>query len=101
VGEPTPRTLEIDATSRWPRQIGARMEGATWSRHTSLGGDAPWACRLAFSGASALVIALGECDGDRMTYIPDALLVIGSPEVARGYRPPVAHQSAWGEEETL
>lgn len=96
-GEPSPSTLIVDASDRWPRQIGARLDDVKWSLHTSPGGEAPWACRLVLSGGHDLVIALGECDGDRISYIPDGLLVIGSSDVAKTYRPIAAYRSAWGD----
>ena len=94
--EPSPITRDFDATARWPSLVGRPLQRVRWALHASAATSAPWSCRLDFDRDSHLVIALGECESDKINYIPDNLVMIRLRSVATGYRPPAAIHSAWG-----
>jgi hypothetical protein len=78
---------EFDAAADgpWRTLLGQQIESCAVAWHVAEEGcpEAVWALRLNFSGAS-VVIALGELR-DQPSYMPDELVVIFDPDVARTY----------------
>jgi len=93
--QPAPLVRRVDVSGRWHAFIGAQLVGVSWADHSTSEGLYPWAVTLGFGDVGELVVALGELIGGSPTYIPDSLLVTGSREAARAYRPPAALMPAW------
>ena len=95
-GDPTPDTTSVDVAERWSDLIGRSLLGWSVAFQDLESGLEPWACRLDFSSARHLVIALGEVSGDVIRYVPDSLILTTSRGLAEGYRPRSSRISAWG-----
>jgi hypothetical protein len=96
-GRLRPLTRLVDASERWRGLLGARVIDQHISFQRTDWGVQPWACRLDFDSSLALVVALGElAPAGNVTYIPDALVVTSSRDLALNYRPYAATGSAWG-----
>ena len=55
-----------------------------------------WSVRLCFADDKSVVLALGAPRAGDLEYMPDELLVIKDPHLARMFRIPGATQPAWG-----
>jgi hypothetical protein len=88
----------LDASQReaWCQHIGQSIisVAASWQISNEGCPESLWAIRLGFAKGS-VVIALGTTRSD-IEYIPDELVVIFEPSLARSYRPRGAAQSSWG-----
>ena len=98
VGDWVPEIEEVEVAS-WRSVIGKRIVsvGVAWQRIEDTKYEA-WSLRLDFEPES-IVIALGERDwpSNEVTYIPDCVVVIFDPPIARAYTPAASIGSAWCE----
>ncbi|WP_152471615.1 hypothetical protein [Nocardiopsis gilva] len=91
--------INVTEAFGWRGFIGRSVNQSSVARHVPNEGcsEVPWAVRLGFAGGKSVVIALGEIVEGRISYIPDALLVIFDMDAARGYRVPSSVCSAYGD----
>ncbi len=91
------KTIEAHSRDGWRRHVGATITtvGVAWHVSCEDCSESLWALRLGFTSGSA-VVALGALQQD-LEYMPDEIVVVFDPEVARAYRPRHVSESAWGE----
>jgi hypothetical protein len=94
-------TDHSDAAGReaWHEHIGDTIRSVAASWHSSHE-DFPesiWAVRFDFSRGS-VVIALGSTwhASPAIEYMPDEIVVVFDPSLARSYKPPAVNESSWG-----
>ncbi|MDR2895197.1 MAG: hypothetical protein LBV30_00860 [Propionibacteriaceae bacterium] len=93
-------TVSVDASNRWGNIIGSDVGALSWSHSETEWGCQPWSCRVSFVGNNFLIVCLGELNQDGLPeYMPDSLLITGSPRAAHAYRAVQGGESAWGDDE--
>lgn len=80
----------------WQRVMHSRLLGTemVWHLLDVEAGESALALRLHFDSGDEVMIAVGELDADQIRYLPDELVVVFEPEVAREYVSPLALSSS-------
>ena len=96
--DPGAKSIEASSRDAWRGHIGGTIAsvGAAWQVSGDGCPESLWALRLDLS-AGSVVLALGT-DFPEIDYMPDELIVVFDPALARAYRPPHVNDSAWGEQ---
>ena len=89
----------IDAGDRagWHKFLDQNITavGVSWQVSGEGCPESLWALRLSFLKGD-VVIALGSNNNSDLNYMPDELLVIFDPALAKGYHPKHTKEAAWG-----
>jgi hypothetical protein len=92
------KTVGASDREAWHEHIGGTIASVGGAWQVTGGEGSPeslWAVRLEFVDG-AIVVALGTVDPD-LEYMPDELVVISNPSLAKSYRPRHVIDSAWGQ----
>jgi hypothetical protein len=92
--------VDVSGVPPWPSLLGRTVLGLQYAWHGagSDSDDSLWAIRINLDSAESVVIALGVVEDGHLIYLPDSIVVIFEPDVARSYSIPAADGSSWGGE---